>query len=39
MGASFTIATGGVLTIFIVGPPNGSSVRVRVVVEVLGAMF
>lgn len=39
MGASFAIATGGVLTIFIAAPPNGSSVRVRVVDEVSGAVF
>ncbi len=34
MGASFGIATGGVLTLFIAAPPNGSSVSVRVVDEV-----
>lgn len=39
MGASFGIATGGVLTLFIVAPPNGSSVWVRVVDEVSGAVF
>jgi hypothetical protein len=39
MGASFGIATGGVLTLFISAPPNGSSVRVRVVDEVSGAVF
>lgn len=39
MGASFSIATGGVLTLFIATPPNGSSVWVRVVEEVSGAVF
>jgi hypothetical protein len=39
MGASFAIATGGVLTLFIAAPPNGSSVWVRVVDEVSGALF
>ncbi|MBB1499488.1 DUF2793 domain-containing protein [Paracoccus sp. MC1862] len=39
MGASFAIATGGVLTVFIAAPPNGSSVWVRVVDEVSGAVF
>ena len=39
MGASFGIATGGVLTLFIAAPPNGSSVWVRVVDEVTGAVF
>lgn len=39
MGASFPIATGGVLTLFIAAPPNGSSVWVRVVDEVSGAVF
>ena len=34
MGASFAIATGGVLTLYIAAPPNGSSVWVRVVDEV-----
>ena len=38
MGASFAIATGGVLTLFIAAPPNGSSVWVRVVDEVSGAV-
>ncbi len=38
MGASFGIAAGGVLTLFIAAPPNGSSVWVRVV-EVSGAVF
>jgi hypothetical protein len=39
MGASFAIATGGVLTLIIAAPPNGGSVRVRVVDEVSGAIF
>ncbi len=39
MGASFGIATGGVMTLYIAAPPNGSSVWVRVVDEVLGAVF
>ncbi len=39
MGASFAIATGGVLTLFIAAQPNGSSVWVRVVDEVSGAVF
>jgi hypothetical protein len=39
MGASFGIATGGVLTILIAGPPNGGSVWVRVVDEVSGAVL
>jgi hypothetical protein len=39
MGASFAIATGGVLTLYIAAPPNGSSVWVRVVEEVSGAVF
>jgi len=39
MGASFAIATGGVLTLFIAAPPNGSSIWVRVVDEVSGAVF
>ena len=39
MGASFAIATSGVLTLFIAAPPNGSSVWVRVVDEVSGAVF
>ena len=33
MGASFAIATGGVLTLFIAAQPNGSSVWVRLVDE------
>ncbi len=39
MGASFAIATGGVLTLYIAAPPNGSSVWVQVVDEVSGAVF
>ena len=39
MGASFAIATGGVLTLFIAAPLNGSSVWVRVVDEVSGAVL
>ena len=39
MGASFAIATGGVLTLFIAAPPNGSSVWMRVVGEISGAVF
>ena len=39
MGASFGIGTGGVLTLYIAAPPNGSSVWVRVVDEVSGAVF
>jgi hypothetical protein len=39
MGASFAIATGGVLTLFIAAPPNAGSVWVRVVDEVSSAVF
>ncbi|MFN3576635.1 MAG: DUF2793 domain-containing protein, partial [Tabrizicola sp.] len=39
MGASFAIATGGVVSLFIAAPPNGSSVWVRAVNEVTGAVF
>ena len=39
MGASFAIATGGVLTFFIAAGPNAGSVWVRVVDEVSGAVF
>jgi hypothetical protein len=39
MRASFAIGTGGVLTLFIAAPPNGSSVLVRIVDEVSGAVF
>ena len=38
-GASLVIATDGVLTLCIAAPPNGSSVWVRVVREVTGAVF
>ena len=38
MGASFAVATGGVLTLFIAAPPNGGSVWVRMVDEVSGAI-
>lgn len=39
MRASFAIATGGVLTLFIAAPPNGTSVWVRVVDKVSGSVF
>jgi hypothetical protein len=39
IGASFAIATGGVLTLFIAASPNAGSVWVRVVDEVSGAVF
>ena len=39
MGASFGIATGGVLTLFIAAPPNAGSLWVWVVGEVSGAVF
>jgi hypothetical protein len=39
MGASFAMATGGLQTLFIAALPNSSSVRVRVVYEVSGAVF
>ena len=39
MGASFVIATGGVLTLTIAAAPNAGSVWVRVVDEVTGAVF
>jgi hypothetical protein len=39
MGASFSIATGGVLTLTIAAGPNASSVWVRVVDEVSGTVF
>ncbi|MFO1144527.1 MAG: DUF2793 domain-containing protein [Amaricoccus sp.] len=39
MGASFAIATGGVLTLTIAAAPNASSIWVRVVDEVSGAVF
>ena len=39
IGASFAIATGGALTLFIAATPNAGSVWVRVVDEVSGAVF
>ncbi len=39
MGANFGISTARALTLFIAVPPNGRSVWVRVVDEVLGAVF
>ena len=39
MGASFAIATGGVLTLTISAAPNAGSVWVRVVDEASGAVF
>lgn len=39
LGAAFAIATGGVVTLFIAAPPNGSSVWVRTVNEVTGTVF
>jgi Protein of unknown function (DUF2793) len=39
MGASFAIATGGVLTLIIAASPNAGSIWVRVVDEVDGAVF
>ena len=39
MGAPFAIATGGMLTLFVSAPPNGSSVWLRAVNEVTGAVF
>jgi hypothetical protein len=39
LGECFAIATDGVLTMFISAPPHGSSVRVRVVIEVSGTVF
>ena len=39
MGASFAIATGGVLTLFVAGTSNAGAVWVRVVDEVSGAVF
>ena len=39
MSAAFAIATGGVVTLFIGAPPNGSSIWVRAVNEVTGAVF
>jgi hypothetical protein len=39
MCASFAIATGGVLTVYVAAAPNAASVWVRVVNEVSGAVF
>ena len=39
MGASCAIAAGWVLTLYIAAAPNGSSVWVRVVDDVSGAVF
>jgi hypothetical protein len=39
MGASFAIATGGVLTLTIAAASNVSSISVRVVDEVSGTVF
>jgi hypothetical protein len=39
MGASFAIATGGVLTLYVAAAPNAASVWVRLVNEVSGAVF
>jgi len=39
MGATFVIASGGVLTLFIAAAPNGGSVWVRVVDEDSAAVF
>ena len=39
MGATFAIATGGVLTLYVAAAPNASSVWVRVVNEASGAVF
>ena len=39
MGASFAIATGGVLSLFVAAAPNAASVWVRVVNEITGAIF
>ena len=39
MGAPFAIATGGMLTLFVSAPPNGSSVWLRAVNEVMSAAF
>jgi len=39
LGASFAIATGGVLTLTIAAAPNAGSVWVRLVDEVTGAVF
>jgi hypothetical protein len=39
LGASFAIATGGVLTLYVAAAPNAASVWVRLVNEVSGAVF
>jgi len=39
MGASFAITTGGVLSLFVAAAPNATSVWVRAVNEVTGAVF
>ena len=39
MGASFAIATGGVLTLYVAAAPNAASVWVRLVNEASGAVF
>jgi len=39
MGASFAVATGGVLSLFVAAAPNAASVWVRAVNEVTGAIF
>lgn len=39
MGASFAIATGGVLTLYVAAAPNAASVWVRLFNEVSGAVF
>ena len=39
MGASFAVATGGVLTLYIAAAPNASSVWVRVINQITGAVF
>ncbi|NUB46756.1 hypothetical protein GEU84_020395 [Fertoebacter nigrum] len=39
MGASFAIATGGVLTLYVAAAPNAAVVWVRLVNEVTGAVF
>jgi hypothetical protein len=39
MGASFAIATGGVLTLYVAAAPNAGSVWARLVNEVSGAVF
>jgi len=39
MGASFAIATGGVLTLYVAAAPNAASVWVRLVNEITGAIF